>query len=120
MTGAKVFFVRECSFVYSVCAKLYFLAPDARMHGYLLQNDQFFICAPVKFYLSHKVTSAVNNGDSVTVTALDKKEQEIKIDADYCLVAIGRKPYTEGLGLEKVGIKVTEKGQIETCHGFAF
>ena len=48
------FFVRECSFVYSICAKLFFLAPNARMHGYLLQNDQFFICAPVFFYLSHK------------------------------------------------------------------
>ena len=54
MTGAKVCFVRECSFVYSVCAKLYFLAKNARMHGYLLQNDQFFICVFVKFYLSHK------------------------------------------------------------------
>ena len=53
----------------------------------------------IKFYLSHKVTGAVNNGDSVTVTALDKKEQEIKIDADYCLVAIGRRPYTDNLGL---------------------
>jgi dihydrolipoamide dehydrogenase len=34
----------------------------------------------IKFHLSHKVTGAVNNGDSVTVTALDKKEQEIKIE----------------------------------------
>jgi hypothetical protein len=49
MTGAKVFFVRECLFVYSVCAKLYFLAPNVQMHGYLLQNDQFFIRALVKF-----------------------------------------------------------------------
>ncbi len=48
------FFFRECSFVYSVCAKLYFLAPNVRMHGYFIQNDQFFICAPVKSYLSHK------------------------------------------------------------------
>ena len=67
----------------------------------------------IKFYLSHKVTSAVNNGDSVTVTALDKKDQELKIDADYCLVAIGRKPYTQNLGLENVGIKTTKEGQIE-------
>ncbi|MDB5228089.1 MAG: dihydrolipoyl dehydrogenase [Bacteroidota bacterium] len=67
----------------------------------------------VKFYLSHKVTGANNNGDSVTVTAIDKKEQEIKIEADYCLVAIGRKPYTDNLGLENVGIKTTKGGQIE-------
>ena len=34
-------------------------------------------------------------------------------EADYCLVAIGRKPYTDGLGLEKIGIKLSERGQIE-------
>lgn len=66
----------------------------------------------IKFYLSHKVTGAVNNGDSVTVTALDKKEQEIKLDADYCLVAIGRRPYTDNLGLENVGITLNERKQI--------
>lgn len=66
----------------------------------------------IKFYLSHKVTGAVNNGDSVTVTALDKKEQEIKLEADYCLVAIGRRPYTDNLGLENVGITLNEKKQI--------
>ena len=48
------FFFRECLFMYSVCAEMYFLAPNVRMRGYFIQNDQFFICAPVKFYLSHK------------------------------------------------------------------
>ena len=66
----------------------------------------------IKFYLSHKVTGAINNGDSVTVTALDKKEQEIKIDADYCLVAIGRRPYTDNLGLDNIGITLNERKQI--------
>lgn len=67
----------------------------------------------VKFYLSHKVTSAKNKGKSVTVTALDKKEQEISLDADYCLVAVGRKPYTDNLGLENIGIQPNQRGQIE-------
>lgn len=67
----------------------------------------------IKFYLSHKVTGAVNHGDSVTVTALDKKEQEIKLEADYCLVAIGRRAYTDGLGLENIGITPNQRGQIE-------
>ena len=66
----------------------------------------------VKFYLSHKVTGAVNTGDSVTVKALDKNEKEISIDADYCLVAVGRKPYTENLGLENIGITLNERKQI--------
>ncbi|MCC6571765.1 MAG: FAD-dependent oxidoreductase, partial [Chitinophagales bacterium] len=67
----------------------------------------------IKFYLSHKVTGAVNNGDSVTVTALDKKEQEVKLEADYCLVAIGRRAYTDGLGLENIGITPNQRGQVE-------
>lgn len=67
----------------------------------------------IKFYLSHKVTGATNNGNSVAVTALDKSEKEISLDADYCMVAIGRKPYTEGLGLENIGITPNQRGQIE-------
>ena len=46
--------------------------------------------------------------------ALNKKDQEVEMEADYCLVAVGRKPYTEGLNLEKgAGLKVNERGQIE-------
>ena len=65
----------------------------------------------INFYLSHKVTGAVNNGLSATVTALDKNAQEIKIDADYCMVAIDRRP-TDNLGLENIGITVNERKQI--------
>ncbi|HLV40924.1 MAG TPA: FAD-dependent oxidoreductase, partial [Brumimicrobium sp.] len=54
-----------------------------------------------------------NTGKGVVVTALDKKDKEVSFEADYCLVAVGRKPYTEGLGLENVGIKTTERGQID-------
>jgi dihydrolipoamide dehydrogenase len=66
----------------------------------------------IKFYLSHKVTGAVNNGTSVTVTATDKKDAEVKLEADYCLVAIGRRPYTDNLGLENIGITLNERKQI--------
>lgn len=67
-----------------------------------------------KFNLKHKVQKVENKGKSVVVTALDKKDQEVTFEADYCLVAVGRKPYTEGLGLDKAGVKVTDRGQIET------
>ncbi|MFN5444264.1 MAG: dihydrolipoyl dehydrogenase [Crocinitomicaceae bacterium] len=66
-----------------------------------------------KFHLEHKVQSVVNNGENVTLKALNKKGEEISIDADYCLVAVGRKPFTEGLDLEKAGLSVNNKGQIE-------
>lgn len=67
----------------------------------------------IQFYLSHKVTGANTTKSSVSITALDKKEQEVTFEAEYCLVAVGRKPYTEGLGLEQIGITPNSKGQIE-------
>jgi dihydrolipoamide dehydrogenase len=66
----------------------------------------------IKFATSHKVTSVERNGDAVVVKATDKKDREIEFSGDYCLVSVGRKAYTEGLGLEKIGIEVNERGQV--------
>ncbi len=67
----------------------------------------------IKFYTSHGVSAVENKGKEVTIKATNKKGEEVIFAGDYCLVSVGRKPYTEGLGLENVGIKVNEKGQIE-------
>lgn len=67
-----------------------------------------------KFNFNHKVQKVVNNGDSVTLTALNKKDEEVTFEGDYCLVAVGRKPYTAGLGLENAGVKLTDRGMVET------
>ncbi|WP_258100918.1 dihydrolipoyl dehydrogenase [Marinoscillum pacificum] len=64
-------------------------------------------------FTSHKVTAVEAKGKEVIVKAEDKKGETVELKGDYCLVSIGRKPYTEGLGLENVGIKTTERGQIE-------
>jgi len=66
----------------------------------------------VKFATSHKVSSVERNGDTIVVKATDKKDREIEFSGDYCLVSVGRKAYTEGLGLEKVGVEVNERGQV--------
>lgn len=66
-----------------------------------------------ELYLGHKVTAVEAKEKEVTVTAQSSKGETIELKGDYCLVSIGRKPYTEGLGLEKAGVKVTERGQIE-------
>ncbi len=63
--------------------------------------------------VSHKVTAVATKGKEVTVTAENKKGENVEIKGDYCLVSIGRKPYTEGLGLEKVGIPTDKAGRIE-------
>ncbi len=67
----------------------------------------------VKFHLSHRVSGVTNNGNEVTVTATDKKDREVSFTGDYCLVSVGRRPFTDGLNAENAGIKITERGQIE-------
>ncbi len=67
----------------------------------------------VKFNVSHGVTAVERNGDEVIVKATNKKGEEVTFTGDYCLVAVGRRPYTEGLALDKAGVKVTERGQID-------
>ena len=65
------------------------------------------------FYLGHKVTEVKGAAKNVTVKAENKKGETIELNADYCLVSIGRKPYTEGLGLENIGITPDDRGRIE-------
>lgn len=68
----------------------------------------------MKFHLKHKVTgvTATKSGVKVDVEERDK-DNKFSIEADYCLVAIGRRPYTDNLGLENVGIEKDEKGRIK-------
>jgi len=66
-----------------------------------------------KFQLNHAVQKVTSNGKSVTVVAKNKKQEEVTFEGDYCLVSVGRKPYTEGLGLEKAGVKMDDRGRVE-------
>lgn len=66
----------------------------------------------MKFHLEHKVTSVTTKGKTVTVKAEGKKG-EVVLEGDYCLVSVGRKPYTDGLNLEKAGVKMDERGRVE-------
>ena len=65
----------------------------------------------MKFLLSHKVTGATVKGKKVTVTADSAKGEKVVLEGDYCLVAVGRTAYSEGLGLDKIGITVEERGK---------
>ncbi|MEQ8478466.1 dihydrolipoyl dehydrogenase [Fulvivirga sp.] len=62
--------------------------------------------------VSHKVTAIENKGKEVIVKAEDKKGEQVEIKGDYCLVAIGRRPYTDGLNLEAAGLSTDERGRI--------
>jgi len=67
----------------------------------------------IKFYLSHQVNKVVRNGAQVQLTATDKKGTEVSFEGDYCLVAVGRRPFTEGLQADAAGVAINERGQIE-------
>ncbi|WP_109097555.1 dihydrolipoyl dehydrogenase [Aquimarina sp. AU58] len=66
-----------------------------------------------KIYTSHKVTGVSVSGDEVTVTADDKKGNPVEFKGDYCLVSVGRRPYTDGLNAEAAGVKLNDRGQVE-------
>jgi len=67
----------------------------------------------VKFYVSHQVNHVIRDKDQVRITALDKKGNEVQFEGDYCLVSVGRKPYTDGLNAEAAGVLLNDKGQVE-------
>ncbi len=66
-----------------------------------------------EFYLNHKVTGVTSNGKKVTLNADAPGDKKIELEADYCLVSVGRKPFTDGLQLEKAGVKTDDRGRVE-------
>ena len=66
-----------------------------------------------KFQMEHRVQKVENKGNSVVLTALNKKNEEVTFEADYCLVSVGRKAFTEGIALENVGLIANQRGQVE-------
>ena len=71
----------------------------------------------IKFHLKHMVTKVTPAKSSVKVEFQKRDTEDIQeIKADYCLVAIGRRPYTDNLGLENVGVEKDEKGRINVDH----
>ena len=73
----------------------------------ILKKDGF------KFQLEHKVQKVVNKGKSVVLTAINKKGESVDFEADYCLVAVGRKAFTSGLNIENAGLVLNARGQVE-------
>ncbi len=66
-----------------------------------------------------KVTGATVKGDTVTVTAQSKDGKELSVQGDRVLVAVGRRPYTSGLGLDEAGVKTDAKsGRVDVNEHF--
>ena len=68
--------------------------------------------------INTKVISANIGKKEVTLKVEDHDKQASSLKGDICLVAIGRKPYNEGLGLDKLGIQCSNRGQIQINKNF--
>jgi len=67
----------------------------------------------VKFHLNTGASEVTPTKNSVKVKAKNhKKDTEIEVETDYCLVSVGRIPNTDGLGLENIGLAADERGRI--------
>ncbi len=67
----------------------------------------------VEFFMKHKVESVIAKGKEATVIADNGKGEKIELKGDYVLMAVGRKPFTEGLNPEKAGVKLDARGRLE-------
>ena len=72
----------------------------------------------IKFNMQNKVEAIKQTNLGATVSTLDKDGKENSFDCDVVLISVGRKPNTEGLNLESVGVEVDEKKRIKTDKKF--
>jgi len=81
--------------------------------GLSKELNKVFKKAKFSMQVSHKVKSVSRKGDEVIVKADNKKGEEVEFKGDYCLVSVGRKPYTEGLNADAAGVKLDDRGRVE-------
>ncbi len=81
--------------------------------GLSKELTKVFKKAKFSMQMSHKVKSVERVGDEVIVKADNKKGEEVEFKGDYCLVSVGRSPYTKGLNAEAAGVKLDDRGRVE-------
>ena len=84
------------------------------------QAQRLFEKQGITFKLSSKVTAVDASGKRLKVNVETAKGGDAEsIEADVVLVSIGRVPYTEGLGLKELGVKLDERGRVIVDHYYA-
>ncbi|SHI83661.1 dihydrolipoyl dehydrogenase [Algibacter luteus] len=81
--------------------------------GLSKELNKVFKKAKFSMQVSHKVKSVERKGKEVIVKADNKKGEEVEFKGDYCLVSVGRRPYTDGLNAEAAGVKLDDRGRVE-------
>lgn len=83
------------------------------------QTQRIFTKQGLEFKLGHKVTGAKTTKSGVTLTVEPSKGGDAEeLKADVVLVAIGRRPYIDGLGLDGVGVELDDRGRVKTDEYF--
>tara|TARA_Y100000590_G_scaffold142452_1_gene163472 strand:- start:3410 stop:4810 length:1401 start_codon:yes stop_codon:yes gene_type:complete len=72
----------------------------------------------LNFHLKTKVQSIVKSKNGIIINVLDSEGKKNQIDCDVVLVSVGRKSYTKNLNLNKVSVKVDEKGRVQVNNNF--
>jgi dihydrolipoamide dehydrogenase len=72
----------------------------------------------MEFFFKHKVKAIEYQGEGLTITAENEKGETVTFNGDYCLVSVGRRPYTEGLALENAGLRTDDKGRVVVDEHF--
>jgi dihydrolipoamide dehydrogenase len=67
-----------------------------------------------KFLFNHAVQKVNSVKNGVQLDVKNKKGEIVSVEGDYCLVAVGRKAYTEKLGLENIGLETDKAGRVIT------
>ncbi|RNF27118.1 putative dihydrolipoamide dehydrogenase [Trypanosoma conorhini] len=80
--------------------------------GVLAKNEK------MKFMTSTKVVSGTNNGDSVTIEVEGKSGKRETLNCEALLVSVGRRPFTAGLGLDKINVATNERGFVKIGEHF--
>ncbi len=72
----------------------------------------------IKFHMEHKVETIKKNNSGAIVNTVDRDGKKINFDCDVVLISVGRKPNTEGLNLEKIGVQLDQRKRIKTDKNF--
>ena len=72
----------------------------------------------IKFHMQHKVDNITKKNSNAVISTTDKDGNKKDFDCEVVLVSVGRKPNTEGLNLEKIGINLDDKNRIQTDKNF--
>ena len=72
----------------------------------------------INFHMQHKVESIKKSNSKASVLTIDKDGNKKSFDCDVVLISVGRRPNTNGLNLEKIGIEIDEKSRVKTDKNF--